>query len=495
MVIPHPTLDLRQLRQDALGGRITVEQLLDIISKQQQTIQRQQASIGQLTERLAQYEPEVRNERSSSAAMAMPAAYSLEAESKRRQKRKRRQKSPGRKPTALKFAQAQRFENIYPKGIRHSLCQLVRRRAIWRLENGQAVRVGYHIFVGPDGKEPRIPGVTARCEYGIEILVILAFLVYIIGVSLEKACDLLAFFCGLPLDKSQADALLRQLARHWEKEFEALCALLAHAAVVALDETGWKIGDQNCSLWALAAKGLRVFLFGCRKDDATLDKILPPDVFQGIGVSDNAAVYHQRFRAGQKCWAHLLRKVIRLALLYPRKQKYQRFLDQLLQLYYDAKRAAADKRLGEAGRQQRVLELEERLRGLCDPYWPATDPELPPHEGTFANLVNELIQLAAVHELFTFVLHPDDVEATNNGVERMLRGPAQDRKTGRTNKTAAGAHRRSVIVSVLESLRVNLETFDLRSVLAEVRRWLTDGISLFRRQWQEIQSGLAADTG
>ena len=55
---------------------------------------------------------------------------------------------------------------------------------------------------------------TPRSEYGIEILVVLAFLVYVIGVSLDKACAVLAFFCQLPLAKSQADALLRQLAHH-----------------------------------------------------------------------------------------------------------------------------------------------------------------------------------------------------------------------------------------------------------------------------------------
>ena len=33
----------------------------------------------------------------------------------------------------------------------------------------------------------------------------------------------------------------------------------------------------------------RLFLFGCRKDDDTLDQILPPDVFDGIGVSDDAS--------------------------------------------------------------------------------------------------------------------------------------------------------------------------------------------------------------
>ena len=53
---------------------------------------------------------------------------------------------------------------------------------------------------------------TPRCEYGIEILVVLAFLVYSIGISLDKARAVLGFFCQLPLSRSQADALRRQLA-------------------------------------------------------------------------------------------------------------------------------------------------------------------------------------------------------------------------------------------------------------------------------------------
>jgi hypothetical protein len=42
-------------------------------------------------------------------------------------------------------------------------------------------------------------------------------------------------------------------------------------------------------------------------------------------------------------------------------------------------------------------------------------------------------------------------------------------------------------VSVLESLRANLEQFTLASVLEEVGRWMREGISLFDRQWQAIQ--------
>jgi transposase len=449
---------------------------------------RLEAELNRFRRRLAQYEPDVwyEGKRDASDRERPAASYSIGAEEKRRRGRHRRKKSPGRRPTEVKFADATVFRNAYPDGVDPENCKLVRERAVWRLEKGTAVLVGYRVFAGPGGTEGRIPGVTPRCEYGIEILVVLAFLKYVIGISLDKSCAVLGFFCGLRLSKSQADALLRQLAKHWDAEFEILCDLIAHAAVVYMDETGWKVGEEGCSLWAFASTLHRVFLFGCHKDDATLDQMLPPDIFDGIGVSDDAGVYRERFKQAQKCWAHLLRKVIRLALLYPRQKKYQRFLDELLALYYDAKRAAADGRLGEVGREHRVAELEGRLATLCQRYEQPITPDMKPPEHEFANLVNELGRLLMAEELFTFVL-VEGVEPTNNLMERELRNPAGDRNAGRTNKTKAGAHRRSVIVSVLESLRANLATFTLANVLAEVKRWMDKGISLFAEQWQKIE--------
>jgi hypothetical protein len=196
---PNLVLDLRQIRSDARSGRLSVEQLLDIIERQQQTIQQLRADVCRLTQRLAQYEPPTKNEPSANPAnpQTSTASYSVDAETKRRQGRRRRKKSPGRQPTEMKFAEAQRLEDIYPEDVRRSDCRLVRERAVWRIENGKAVRVGYRIYAGPDGKEPRIPGVTPRCEYGIEILVVLAFLVYLIGISLDKAMQRDEFFLSI----------------------------------------------------------------------------------------------------------------------------------------------------------------------------------------------------------------------------------------------------------------------------------------------------------
>jgi transposase len=492
-------MDAREARTDFQAGRLSAEQLLDLLERQERLVQHLHKELQRLKQRLAQYEPEILREPTPTQADAPTptASYSVDAEEKRRRPRKRRKKSPGRRPTELKFAEAQQIEEIYPDDVPRADCQVLRERAVWRLKDNHAVRVGYRLFGRPGGPAPPIPGVTPRCEYGLEILVVLAFLVYVIGLSLAKACAVLAFFCQLPLSRAQADALLRQLATHWEGEFDTLCDLIAHAAVVYRDETGWKIGSAGCSLWTFASAGQRVFVFGCHKDAATLDALLPPEVFRGIGVSDDAAVYRNRFDQAQKCWAHLLRKAIRLALLYPRKKKYQRFLDGLLELYRDAKRVAADGRLGEASRKARVAELEGRLCDLCVPHQGGATADLSPPERDLCNLANELLDRLVDEELFTFVLHLE-VEPTNNGTERLQRGPALERKAGRTSKTAAGAQRRSVIVSVLESLRANLKVFTLSSVLAEVQRWLEEGRSLFERQWQALLEATATavpDTG
>src|SRR5260370_42337562 len=165
MDVPNLVLDIVQIRRDALNGRLSVEQLVNIIEKQQQTIKRQAANEHRLLERFKQYEPQASRETTTNQANSNPptASYSLDAETKRRQRRRRRKKSPGRQPTAVKFADAEQFRNVYPDGVRHGDCELVRERAVWRIDDGKAVRRGYRIFAGPDSKEPRIPRVTPRC--------------------------------------------------------------------------------------------------------------------------------------------------------------------------------------------------------------------------------------------------------------------------------------------------------------------------------------------
>src|SRR5208283_1658698 len=105
MDAPHLVLDFDQICQQARHGQLGIEQLLDIIRQQQQTIKRLTANEKRLIERLSQYEPQAATQ-ASGQAKASDSSYSLDAETKRRKRRKRRKKSPGRQPTEVKFADA-----------------------------------------------------------------------------------------------------------------------------------------------------------------------------------------------------------------------------------------------------------------------------------------------------------------------------------------------------------------------------------------------------
>ena len=475
-----------KLKQDVREGRIGADVLIDLI-----------ADLCRKLEAANKRIEELEKERGGRPTAKLDEPFSTRAEEQRQEargKEKRRRKPKGRRgrvSTDDKIAQAERTESVFPEGVPPDACYLSHVRPVWRLENGRAVLIAYQVYRGPGNRYGQIPGVLGRSEYGLEIVTEIAYLVYIVGLSFDKVCLLLNFFQDLRLGKSQANALLYRLSRDWEHEFDLLCTLLANSLVVHADETSWSLN----SVWAFLSEKARVLLFGVNKDAATLKKLLDPASFAGIVISDDAAVY-ANFTESQKCWAHLLRKAIKLTLQDPNNTEYRDFTDRLLETYREACRVQRDKRLSDEGRARKVLVLDDEILELCAEMWLA---DLPPSKGLendYRLLVNELMRLMLGKESFTFVTakpttQPNGttkpVNGTNNEAERTLRGAAQARVTGRTNKTVNGARRQTILTSVLESLRLFLPTFTLSSVLEELKRWWATGQSCFEKLVEDLK--------
>jgi len=474
-----------QLKDDLRSGRLKPDRLVDLIVDLQRQLHAANQRIADLEKRLG----------GSSAKVDEP--YSLRAEENRqdaRGKKKRKAQRSGRRgrlTTADKIANAERSEDVLPDGLTKNECQLSHTRPVWRLENNRAVLVAYHIYRGPHDRYGKIPGVLGRSEFSLEIMLAIAHLVYIVGLSFDKVGLVFDFFQNLKLTKSQTDALLHRLARHWRNEFEILCTLLANSLIVHADETSWSLN----SVWAFLSEKARLIIFGVNKDADTLKEILDPATFAGTVISDDAAVY-AHFTKSQKCWAHLLRKAIKLTLEAPNHAEYRRFADGLLEIYRAACRVQQDGRLGDAGRARKVGELDDAILELCGPMWAAALPPLEGPDNDYRLLANELMRLMLAKQLFTFVTTPPvqqpngesrPVGATNNESERTLRSPAQARDTGRTNKTMAGARRQTILTSVLQSLRLYLPTFTLATMIAEVQRWVEQGRSCFAKLLKKLK--------
>ena len=474
-------MDVDQLRQDVAEGTVELDRLVDLIGSQQKLIQQLQQDNEKLQEQIENLKEQIKK----NPTERLDESYSEKAEEKRqaeakgKRKKRKRPKRSGRLSTAEKVARATRTEKVYPDDCDPQNCKLSHTRVAWRLEDGRAVLIAYEIY-RRGNRYGRPSGVPGRGEFGMEILIALAYQVYTLGLSLDKACQVLGFFQGLSLTKSQANALLNQLARAWEQEFDTLCMLLANSAVVYSDETGWSIN----SVWAFLTETLTVMFYGVHKDGRTLEQILDKSTFDGVLVSDDAAIYRS-FSTSQKCWAHLLRKAIKLTLQDPKNKTYRQFTDSLLALYRGAKRIAKDQRFRDAGRRAKVTELEDELLALCSSRWLDENQETEGVEDDYRRLSHEIMRLMLAGELFVFVTTAG-VEGNNNASERELRDDARRRDTGRTNKTPNGAKRQTIITSVLRTLGKQLSRFTLASVLAEVGRWADRGRSCFTDQAKAV---------
>ena len=466
------------------------------------------SQVAKLEEKLARLEAllSAQAEAKSSKAPAFTENYSLDRNKTNRKKPKK--KSTGRKPAETKRHQVTDTIKVFADGVDRAKYILHRSQFAWRIDNGKAVYLQYDIYDLPDSTDlPLPPGVRhKRSEFGIEIILILAFLHYWVGMSIDNAIQSINFFTGLKLAKSQADSLLSQLAHDWDEQYDAIAELIALQTIVYIDETGWKVGNKSCYTWIFSTSMHVLFRCGVSRKKTEATDILGKS-FAGIGVTDDYAAYRNMFSEHQLCWAHLIRKAIKLMLQNPEETEYVEFWSTLCSIYHDAKQfskevAASVKGDGlntTEGRRAVIDELQARITELCNrheetiitpkaaakaqyPLEPTAAPV-----ATFILLQRELADQLKC--LFVFVEHPE-VEPTNNRTERNARREAEIRKGARTSKTATGAKRRSTIVTVFASLQTRIANFTLTNMLAEVNRWSTAGISRFQDELDAMKENL-----
>lgn len=398
-----------------------------------------------------------------------------------------KKRSPGRTPKEKKLENVQEENHVYPENVASETCVISHTRYVTHLKNGKKHVVLYHLYKTPWSDAPRLPGVMPRGEYGMEVAVIMAFLVYFIQISIDQARSILVFFTGIDLSRSQADSLLQQLGTLMEPELEKIIDLLALAYLVHIDETGWKIGKERSYAWIFTNLAHTVLLYGKSRGEETIEEVLSR-AFEGTVVTDFFSAYEKYFKGQQKCWAHLLRTMIRLMLQHPEKKEYKVFLDQLHALFVAGKKTQKNEVLSETERQRKSLFLQRKLRILCARHEEKIPADACDDLRDFLNLQKRMIKY--MDSLFTFVLHPE-VEPTNNRAEQGFRKTAKARNNYQTSKTKRGARRRSVLASVLTTLRQNLPEFSLETVVAEVRQWRISGQSLFDCQLQTAQARAA----
>jgi len=279
---------------------------------------------------------------------------------------------------------------------------------------------------------------AAQVQVGPEALTLAAHLIKQMGISHERAGQILEWGYGLRMSRSALCRAMTRLGKKAEPTYQELQMAVRQSPVNQLDETGWRVAAHLEWLWV------------CVNADVTLYAILP-----GRGFAQAASIIGEDYSGflGHDGW----QPYYRFADAF-----HQTCLSHLIRRCRDMLETAS----AAAGRFPQAV-LESLLEGLelRDRYqrqeisWHGLNVATGRLEAniarwlskTFRDSANRRLAKHLRHEepwLFTF-LHCPGIEATNNAAERALRPAVVARKTWGGNRTENGAKTQQILISVL----------------------------------------------
>ena len=131
-------------------------------------------------------------------------------------------KSTGRRPAEAKEHLVSDTIEIFPEGVDRDQCIHHRFQSAWRIVDGKTVYLRYDIRDLPDTVDlPLPPGVrNSRSEFGTEVILILGYLHYWIGVSQENAIST----CRSATKFSRETRPMSQLSKTLSEQWNAVTA-------------------------------------------------------------------------------------------------------------------------------------------------------------------------------------------------------------------------------------------------------------------------------
>lgn len=261
------------------------------------------------------------------------------------------------------------------------------------------------------------------------------------GVPLGKIARLFGERFGLTITCGGRVHAIRRAARQAEPTYDALVAQIRGSPVVAPDETGWKVAARLHWLWAFVTPDTTVYKIQAGRGYDEAASVLG-DGFEGVLVRDGWAPYRRFSHAcHQTCLAHLLRRCRTLI----RDQQETRFAPRVQAVLQRALRVRDRYRAGDmSGHGMAVARghLQNQLNILID---------RPGGRRVAQTVARHLaIEFPAV---FTFLLEPEAIDATNWRAEHALRPAVVTRKVCGGNRSLRGARTQEVLASVLRTIQ------------------------------------------
>jgi transposase len=320
--------------------------------------------------------------------------------------------------------------------------------------------------------EPVVNEALPGSSIGLRVVVLSAWLHYLLGTTLAQIIDVFNFHLHFKLTAGGLISMwkrLREILFAWYLEIQeqALDSAVLHAY-----ETGWRVNGETHWLWCLTSKDVTYYMIDRRRGSPELKRFFKKE-FAGVLVTDFWGAYNAVVCARkQKSLPHLLRDLKQTQHYHNPGGDWPKFSKLLKRLIRNSIRLSKHRReLSEEQFASKRDRLRKRLHDLLGKSC----------ENKHAQRLVKRLR-SHVSKLFTFLDHID-VPADNNHAELEIRPAVMMRKNSFANGNDEGAETKSVLMSVfrtlkqrgynpisavLDAIRTYLKTGDLPSLPAKI---------------------------
>lgn len=282
--------------------------------------------------------------------------------------------------------------------------------------------------------QPKTPGVLPKALYGNQLIANAVVLHYEHGMPQGRISELFGVAPG-PLAE-----IFHRLARLFAPVPPKLIQEYRQAPAKHADETGWRTHGKNGYVWLFATPNLSLFQFGKNRSAKVPQEVFGIKPSPGVLGVDRYNGYNRLPCKIQYCYAHLLRDVKDLEKEFPGEAEIQSFVAAVAPLLAKAMRLNT-KPISDQTFYAQAKKLKSKIQAAMKA--PAHHLGIRRIQDIFRDYENRLYHWAADRR----------VPAHNNLAERDLRPSVIARKVSFGSQSPAGAHTRSVLTTVIQTLK------------------------------------------
>jgi transposase len=286
---------------------------------------------------------------------------------------------------------------------------------------------------------PIVPEALPNARVGLRLVVFTAWLHYLVGVSVSNLVRMVSVFSRFPISAGGLTLAWKNLASLLKPLYEEIGHRVSQSAVLAADETGWRLNGLTHWLWCFVTSKLCYYVIAKSRASPVIREVLGR-IFKGILICDFWGAYNKiSALAKQRCFYHLFTELVKVDQ-HNSSAGWKAFRKKLSRLLKDAIRLA-DKQ--QKFRVYVFKRRKERLYARLAQFLAAPNPDPD---------AQRLLKRLRRHqkELFTFLEYPD-VSPYNNHAEQQMRKPVLTRKVSQQNRSDEGAQTQSILMSLFRS--------------------------------------------